>query len=146
MREELLIGSEEWQRAASIYVRYQVFVLERGIERSDEFDQFDEKGRVYANLFIDGRPVSTGRFLPEDQETARLTRIATLPQYRGVGYGSKIIRILEEYAREAGYLRLVIHSELTAKGFYESLGYQPISDIYQEDGVDCQSLAKTIST
>lgn len=28
--ERTTISSEEWQRAASIYVRYKVFVLERG--------------------------------------------------------------------------------------------------------------------
>lgn len=60
--ERTTIGSEEWQRAASIYVRYKVFVLERGIAKEDEFDQNDTEGRVYANLFIGEEPVSTGRF------------------------------------------------------------------------------------
>ncbi len=144
MHEELCVGSQEWQRAASLSVRYQVFVVEGKIDRADEFDQYDEKGRIYANLFLDGKPVSTGRFLPENNETARLTRIATLSPYRGNGYGSKIIAALEEYAREAGFRRVIIHAELTAKTFYEELGYQAFSEVYQEDGQDCQSLTKEL--
>nr|AAN76307.1 unknown [Streptococcus suis] len=96
--ERTTIGSEEWQRAASIYVRYKVFVLERGIAKEDEFDQNDTEERVYANLFIGEEPVSTGRFLPVGPGQARLTRIATLPNFRGKGYGKMIISSLEAYA------------------------------------------------
>ncbi|BBA92977.1 GNAT family N-acetyltransferase [Streptococcus ruminantium] len=144
-RELLCIGSEPWERASALYVRYRVFVLERNIAKEDEFDRHDEKGRVYANLYLDRKPVSTGRFLPIGQGQARLTRIATLKKYRGNGYASKIIRALEDYALEVGIHQLLIHSELTAKSFYESLGYQATSDIYQEDGEWCQTLTKTIT-
>lgn len=143
-REVLSIGSEPWERASSIYVRFQVFVLERGIEMEDEFDLNDTEGRVYANLFIGDEPVSTGRFLPVGPRQARLTRVATLAKYRGKGFGKMIINSLEVYARQAGFHQLDIHSELTAKTFYESLGYQASSEVYQEDGEWCQTLTKLI--
>ena len=75
---ELVIGSEPWHRACSMYVRYRVFVMEKSIAREDEFDQYDEVGRSYANLLVHSEPVSTGRFLLTESGTARLTRIATL--------------------------------------------------------------------
>ena len=75
---ELVIGSEPWHRACSMCVRYRVFVMEKTIAREDEFDQYDEVGRVYDNLLVHGEPVSTGRFLLTESGTARLTRIATL--------------------------------------------------------------------
>ncbi|HEM5989486.1 TPA: GNAT family N-acetyltransferase [Streptococcus suis] len=142
--EVLSIGSETWERASSLYVRYQVFVLERGIAKEDEFDHQDIEGRVYANLFVGEEPVSTGRFLPVGPGQARLTRIATLAKYRGKGYGKMILNSLEVYARQAGFQQLDIHSELTAKTFYESLGYQASSEMYQEDGEWCQTLTKLI--
>lgn len=100
---ELVIGSEPWHLACSMYVRYRVFVMEKSIAREDEFDQYDEVGRVYANLLIHGEPVSTGRFLPTGSGTARLTRIATLATHRGKGYAREIIQKLEEYAKNTNF-------------------------------------------
>lgn len=140
----LKVGSQPYQRAASLYVRYSVFVLEKDIKKEDEFDNNDEKGIVYSVLYEDELPVSTGRFLAETETEARLTRIATLPNYRGKGYGAQVIHSLEKYAIKKGFERLVIHSELTAKSFYESIGYQAFGDIYIEDRKECQSLQKQI--
>ena len=43
-----------------MYVRYRVFVMEKSIAREDEFDQYDEVRRAYANLLVHSEPVSTG--------------------------------------------------------------------------------------
>lgn len=142
--EKLIVGNEPFQRAASLYVRYSVFIIERNISLQDEFDDNDEKGTVYSVLYEDDLPVSTGRFLPETDIEARLTRIATLKEYRGHGYGAKVIKALEAYAKDKGFQKLRIHSELTAKTFYESIGYQPVGEVYQEDGEPCQTLEKNI--
>lgn len=142
MMMKLVVGSEPFQRAASLFVRYQVFVLEGKIDLRDEFDSLDSDGTVYAVIYDDELPVSTGRFIPESDEKARLTRIATRKEYRGQGFAAEIIHALETFARERGFKHLVIHSELTAKTFYESVGYQAFGPIYQEDQVDCQSLEK----
>ena len=140
----LKVGAEAFQRAASLYIRFHVFVLERGIDMADEFDSHDGKGTVYAVAYDGKQPVSIGRFLPESRDVARLTRIVTLQDYRGHGYGAQVIAALENYAKTAGYQTLVIHSELSAKTFYESVGYHPVGSIYIEDGVRCQSLEKQL--
>ncbi|HEL1004171.1 TPA: GNAT family N-acetyltransferase [Streptococcus equi subsp. zooepidemicus] len=138
----VIVGNQPFQRAASLYIRYQVFVLERQIDRQDEFDCFDDNDRVYAVLYDGDQPVSTARFLPTAKDQARLTRVATLRQYRGRGYGAQVIEALEQYAREQAYERLVIHSELSAQSFYEGIGYQAFGEPYYEDGEPCQSLVK----
>ena len=51
---------------------------------------------------------------------------------------------LEEYAENTNILCINIHSELTAKTFYEMLGYQPTSEIYLEDGEWCKTLTKNL--
>ncbi|WP_369911874.1 GNAT family N-acetyltransferase [Streptococcus merionis] len=136
------IGCEPYLRAASLFIRYTVFVLEKGIAAEDEFDQNDEKGTIYAVLYRDQMPVSTARFLPQSEKQARLTRVATLKDERSKGYGAQIIQALEQYARDEGFEHLVIHSELTARAFYEKIGYKPFGSIYEEDGEPCQSLEK----
>ncbi|SUN46707.1 histone acetyltransferase HPA2-like protein [Streptococcus dysgalactiae] len=89
---KVIVGQEPFQRAASLYLRFCVFVLERNIAMVDEFDANDEKGTVYAVVYDDDQPVSTGRFLAETKTEARLTRIATLADYRGQGYGAKVMK------------------------------------------------------
>ncbi|MGT2833724.1 GNAT family N-acetyltransferase [Streptococcus halotolerans] len=141
----VIVNQLPYQRAASLYIRFCVFVLERQISMEEEFDDNDEQGTVYAVLYDGKQPVATGRFLPETQTKARLTRIATLKEYRGKGHGTTIITALEQYAKEQGYHHLVIHAELTAKPFYQKLGYQAFGDCYIEDGEPCQSLEKQLT-
>lgn len=87
---KMVVGNEPWQRAASIYVRMTVFVLERSLAMQDEFDANDTEDTVYAVLYDQNLPIATGRFLREDDDTARLTRIATLKEYRGKQLGAAI--------------------------------------------------------
>ncbi|MGT2757474.1 GNAT family N-acetyltransferase [Streptococcus ovuberis] len=139
-----IVGSAPFQRAASLYIRFQVFVLDKKIAMTDEFDENDEAGTTYAVVYDHNQPLATGRFLPETDTCARLTRIATLASYRGQGYGTLVIKALENHARREGFKELVIHSELMAKSFYEGLGYVAFGPRYLEDGEPCQSLKKQL--
>ena len=53
-----IVGADEWIRAASCFLRYQVFVLEQGIPAELEFDGKDIPQQTYY-LFLDQkRPVA----------------------------------------------------------------------------------------
>lgn len=139
-------GSEPWNHAAALYIRMTVFVLERTIKMQDEFDDNDEPDRVYTVIYTDdGQPVATGRFQTISKTTMRPGRIATIKDYRGQYLGAKVIAELENYGRTHGYSKSVIHSEMTAKGFYERQGYQVSSEPYKEDGVPAITLTKALS-
>ncbi|WP_155286177.1 GNAT family N-acetyltransferase [Lacticaseibacillus zhaodongensis] len=143
-KRELVIGGQPWQRAASIWVRMNVFVIERGIALQDEFDANDEKGVTYAVIYEDQRPIACGRFLREGEDAGRLTRIATLADYRGQHLGSQIIAALERHAQSLHIKNLSIHAELTAVSFYTRLGYRNASPVYLEDGVACRTLVRQL--
>ena len=139
------IGKESWQRAAACYIRMTVFVIERSIALEDEFDTLDTDEAVYSVLYDNSLPVATGRFIKESKLVCRFTRIATIKEYRGQQCGAKIIYSLEEKAKRDGFQQAIIHSELTAVPFYQKQGYVIISNIYEEDGVPCQTLSKSFS-
>lgn len=141
---DLQMGSAPWLRAAAIYLRVQVFVLERTIKIEDEFDKNDVPGVVYAVIFAGKEPVATGRFLREGDDAARLTRIATRADHRGQHLGTQIIRALERHAQDLHIHDLQIHAEVTAIPFYTSLGYHAIGPVYEEDGVPCRVLARML--
>ena len=137
-------GNEKWNRAAAIYVRMEVFVLERGITLEEEFDALDDDFRVYVVAFDANKPVATGRYIKEDDFTVRPGRIATLNEYRGQGLGKRVLKEIEKIAASDGCTSSVIHGELTAAGFYEKLGYKRTSGIFYEDGVECVQLVKEL--
>lgn len=70
-----------------------------------------------------------------------LSNIAVYPRFRGLGYGAKLIEVIEEEARTAGSRRMVIELETDnekAVKLYERLGYKielksPVLKIRRQD-------------
>lgn len=138
----IFIGSEPWHRAASLFLRMQVFVLEGKIAIEDEFDENDGENTVYALAFDGNLPVSTNRLVIENQTTVRITRVATLNEYRHRGIASKLLTTMEAYIAEHNFNEILIHSEIQALPFYLVNGYEIASEPYLEDGVPCQTVRK----
>lgn len=139
---EIIIGNQAWQKAASTFIRMHVFVFEVQISLQDEFDENDTDQAIYAVAYCGNLPVSTARLLKIDKENVRITRVATLKEYRGKSLSSEILKQLEDYSKKAGYKKVDVHSEVAALAFYLKCGYQVSSDIYYEDEVPCQSVEK----
>ena len=62
-----------------------------------------------------------------DDRTARITRLSVHSDYRRQDVVQKLVPVLEEYAREAGYRRLIAETTMRQKPaatFLESVGFQ----------------------
>lgn len=130
---------------ASKAIRLKVFVEEQGIPADEEFDGNDGPETVYVIYYEGDLPVATARYhAVEGAEEFQIGRVATLMEYRRKGYNRQCIQRLEDYGRELGFKKALIHSDLRALGYYESLGYQECSGHYLEDGVECVSVTKTL--
>ncbi|WP_423190199.1 GNAT family N-acetyltransferase [Alkalibacterium sp. f15] len=137
-------GKEKWNRAAALYIRMQVFVMERDIPLKVEFDSEDHDEMIYVVIYDGEKPVATGRHKQIDSDTIRPGRVAVLKEYRKKGLGELVVKELEALGKKQGCTTSVIHGELSAAGFYEKLGYTRESDIYYEDGVPCVTLKKSL--
>src|SRR5260370_13130099 len=56
------------------------------------------------------------------------------PGLQGKGVGARLVAHLEAHARKAGVAELHLSSSITARGFYERLGYRLIRFDEREDG------------
>jgi putative acetyltransferase len=64
----------------------------------------------------------------------KLRSLFVEPGLQGKGVGARLVAHLEAHARQAGVAELQLSSSITARGFYERLGYRLIRFDEREDG------------
>jgi putative acetyltransferase len=64
----------------------------------------------------------------------KLRSLFVEPGRQGRGVGARLVAHLEAHARKAGVIELHLSSSITARGFYERLGYRLIRFDEREDG------------
>jgi len=124
-------------------IRQTVFVEEQGFDPEIEFDDIDEYATHMA-LYLDGKPIGSGRLYETEENVFRLGRIAILKEYREMGYGKILLSEMEKKAIEKGARHLILLGQITAKGFYNKLGYKEIGDVSTEDYVPEIYMRKTV--
>lgn len=98
-------------------------------EISARFLREFKQGREQCWVAERGGKMLGGVFLveePDDPDTARLRLLYVEPDARGLGVGSALVRQCTEFARNAGYKRIVLwtHAVLhSARRIYEAEGY-----------------------
>ena len=118
--EELrLVDWSDAQKAA--FVRQQ-------FEAQDAYYRENYDPATFDVIEVDGEPA--GRlYVARWEDEIRIIDIALLPEHRGCGVGTALLRELLDEAAEAGK-RLSIHVELNnpAQRLYERLGFAPVEE------------------
>ncbi|MFZ6758732.1 GNAT family N-acetyltransferase [Undibacterium sp. Ji50W] len=112
-------------------IRYAVFVIEQKIPAELEWDAADAQC-VHAVAYDgSGKPVGTGRLLPD----AHIGRMAVLAEARGLGIGAQILRALMEQAKARGESSVRLNAQQSAENFYLKEGYVRDGDLFEEAGI-----------
>jgi DNA-binding MarR family transcriptional regulator len=88
-----------------------------------------EPGAGYVVAVSDGEPVAHGGVRPLDNGTAEIKRMWVHPDWRGAGLGARMLRHLEQMARDRGHDRVVLDTNATlteAMAMYKRAGYRRI--------------------
>ncbi|MCL2664005.1 MAG: GNAT family N-acetyltransferase [Defluviitaleaceae bacterium] len=128
---EWFMGDENL--ADAHYIRRKVFVEEQQISESDEYDGTDGSC-VHLVVYDGGAPAGTGRIMITDKDF-HIGRVAVLREHRGRGLGVLVMRVLIRAACGMGGERQVLHSQVSAKGFYEKLSFKAVGEIFYEAGI-----------
>ena len=129
---DIALGGWDRLGADAARVRHQVFVLEQAVPPKLELDGEDAACLHAVAYGAGGRPVGTGRLLPD----GHIGRMAVLPGSRGLGTGGRILRALVEAGRRAGHARLVLHAQIRAGGFYRAHGFVAEGEPFMEAGIE----------
>jgi predicted GNAT family N-acyltransferase len=129
-------------------VRAAVFIREQGVPAALELDEVDPRCVHVVARDTGGNAIGTGRLVPPDEATAgdghaegvvptaRIGRMAVLPDWRGRGVGDALLAALLEAARGRGWHRVMLHAQATAIRFYQRHGFLPLGARFVEAGIE----------
>ncbi len=131
-------------REAAYALRREVFVVEQHVPEEIELDEHDPSAEHVVAVDGQGRCVATGRLVRLDPATGKVGRMAVAAPLRGRGAGAAVLGELERIARERGLAEIVLHAQLTAKGFYDRAGYLPEGPEFDEAGIRHVAMRKRL--
>lgn len=120
---EILRATTTAGRAGAYYVRIQAMARKHRIPLDVEFDEHDTPDTRYVVMVDDYLPIATCRLYAIDEARVMLGRIVVLPEYRGRGIGTQVVREAEQWAKELGFSTCVLESRDNKMPFYEAMGY-----------------------
>ncbi len=128
-------SESDWKRARSI--RERVFIEEQECPPDEEWDGHDDTSRHVLG-WIDDQAVATARWraVPHgDEVVAKLERFAVLPEHRGEGHGTALVRTVLDDARRAGFDTFLIHAQAHLEDWYADLGFASTGRRFEEAGI-----------
>jgi predicted GNAT family N-acyltransferase len=132
-------------RDAAFELRREVFVREQHVPEEIELDDHDATADHVVAVDENGRVVATGRLVLLDGATGKVGRMAVARPVRGQGAGAAVLAELERIAREERRLgAIVLHAQLSAKGFYDRTGYLSEGEVFEEAGIDHVAMRKRL--
>ena len=99
------------------------------------------QGAVHLGAFFEGRLVGIVTCSPEASHLFvaprqfRIRGMAVLPEFRRHNIGSELVAEIEEHLRLDGPVWIWFNAREVAFRFYESLGYQYASAIFEMEGI-----------
>ncbi len=91
--------------------------------------QYAKPSGIFLVLMDNERVVGTGSIRRLDEQICELKRMWFLPAYRGKGFGTRMAELLFEFARSAGYRRVLLDTVPLLKAanrLYQRSGFYPI--------------------
>jgi predicted GNAT family N-acyltransferase len=135
---------EASDREQAYALRNIVFVEEQRVPVELERDEQDRDADHVVAVDSAGRCVATGRLVVLDARTGKVGRMAVAAAVRGRGAGRAVLEELERIAAERGLSEIVLHAQLSARGFYDRAGYLPEGDVFEEAGIAHLSMRKRL--
>ena len=114
--------------------RFEVFVCEQKIVEDQEFDDKD-KVSYHIMLKENDKVVAYCRIVPKEigYDYTSIGRVLVLSSYRRKGIAQEMIKVALDFIKNNLNENIVVLSgQLYAKELYESVGFNVISDVYDE--------------
>ena len=125
------------QLYAILQLRNEVFVVEQNCDFQDADDKDQDSHHLMG--FADNKLVAYTRLVPPGiiYREMSIGRVVTSPAVRRSGAGRELMKkSIDSCYKLFGEAPIKIGAQHYLKTFYESLGFQQISEVYLEDGIE----------
>lgn len=127
-------------------IRETVFVHEQHVPAALERDALDPACVHVVARTLDGEAIGTGRLVPpNNEESARIGRMAVLAPWRRHGVGAAMLSALLRLARERGWYEVSLHAQAGAIDFYLQHGFMPRGPRFLEAGIEHQTMYRILA-
>ncbi|WP_102028070.1 GNAT family N-acetyltransferase [Salirhabdus sp. Marseille-P4669] len=140
MEVKIVASDQELQDA--YMVRKEVFIVEQNVPVELEMDEYDAKAIHFVG-YEEDEPICASRLRFVDSY-GKLERICVRREARGKSYGKQIIAAMEKQITVRGYPKAKLNAQTHAIGFYESLGYEVVSEEFMDAGIPHVTMIKTL--
>lgn len=118
-------------------LRAEVFVVEQNCPYQD----LDDKDQSSYHLFLEdnGQIIAVLRILSENiaYKEMAIGRLIVKKSYRGKGISRKMMaRAIEFITEDLGKEKIRLSGQAYLSDFYQSLGFEKVSEMYLEDGIE----------
>ena len=118
-------------------LRAEVFVVEQNCPYQD----LDDKDQSSYHLFLEdnGQIIAVLRILPKNiaYKAMAIGRLIVKKSYRGKGISRKMmVRAMEFIIEDLGKEKIRLSGQAYLNDFYQSLGFEKVSEMYLEDGIE----------
>ncbi|MGD8742862.1 MAG: GNAT family N-acetyltransferase [Granulosicoccaceae bacterium] len=120
-------------------LRTRVFINEQHVPEALEWDGEDETARHWLAEDASQHALGTVRLLAN----GHIGRMAVIPEYRGQGIGSALLRAVLDAARAQGLDRVFLHAQTSAMEFYSRHGFRVCSEEFEDAGIPHRSMQRS---
>ncbi|MGL4738865.1 MAG: GNAT family N-acetyltransferase [Cellulosilyticaceae bacterium] len=117
-----------------VKARFEVFVMEQRITCENDFDDVDKQCH-HIFTYENGKVVAYARLIPSgiSYETASIGRVLVLEQVRRKGVAKEMMERSVEWMSTAWDIEAItLSAQEYVVPLYESVGFRPISEVYEE--------------
>ena len=111
------------------------------VEQNCPYQDLDDKDQSSYHLFLEdnGQIISVLRILPENiaYKEMAIGRLIVKKSYRGKGISRKMmVWAMEFITEDLGKEKIRLSGQAYLSDFYQSLGFEKVSEMYLEDGIE----------
>ncbi|MES2746243.1 MAG: GNAT family N-acetyltransferase [Bdellovibrionota bacterium] len=137
----IVYGSKDYD--AEVKLRHEILRQPLGLKFSPD-DLAAEAGYLHFGAFADPDMVGTMQLVKLDEQVLKMRQVAVSALVQGQGVGRLLVDFAEHFAKSYGFQTIVLHARDTAIPFYDKLGYETISEIFEEVGIPHRKMQKLI--
>lgn len=118
-----------WHEQA-LDLRFELFFEKVGLSRDILFDGKEEKSQ-HIGLIQHNQLIAYGRLSPLENAQYQISQMVVAPEHQGKGHGKRVLAALIDNAKAEQALGIELNARITAMVLYESMGFEPLGDMFE---------------